>query len=428
MSWFDLIALLFCLSAVFGWLNHKLLRMPHSVGLLIMGLAASLLLVLADVVLPGEKLYEGLRQTLTQIDFTKLVMDGMLAFLLFAGALNVDVPRLWERIWPIAALAMIGTIVSTVVMAIAFWAIAIALSLPLPFSWALVFGALISPTDPIAVLSMMKNARLPERVRVEVEGEALLNDGVGVVLFTLFLGLALHSAGSDKGISGALMSLAWQAGGGLVLGALTGYLAYRMMRAIDDFPVEVMITLALVTGTYAVAHKLGMSGPLAVVAAGLLTGHRTKRLAMDDVTRRYISGLWTVIDEVLNSVLFLLIGLEVVVLHFDLSILALALIAIPTALLARLAAVSTPLLIFHWSGLVSIRHVPFLTWAGIHGGISVALALSLPANAQRPIILAATYAVVLFTLIVQGPSLGWVARRTLQFDENADSGTEEQST
>lgn len=413
MSWLELVALLFTLSALFGWLNLRLLHMPHTVGLLIMGLAASLLLVLVNLIWPGMELYRQLHRVLAQIDFTKLVMDGMLAFLLFAGALNVNIAQLRERMWPVIMLALVGTVVSTLVVAFAFWALAQLLGYPLSLAWSLVFGALISPTDPIAVLSMMKNARSPEKLRTETEGEALFNDGIGVLLFTLLLGLASNTGPGELHVGSALAHLAWETGGGLGLGACAGYLAYRMMRAIDDFPVEVLITLALVSGTYALAHALGMSGPLAVVAAGLFTGHRTRHEAMGDETRGYVNGLWTVIDEVLNSILFLLIGLEVIVLQFRPSIVTLALTAIPVVLVARLAAVSAPLLILKRSSLVSARHVPFLTWAGIHGGISVALALSLPPGEQRPVILAATYAVVLFTLTVQGPTLGWMARRTL---------------
>lgn len=413
MSWFDLIALLLVLSAVFGWINLRVLHLPHSVGLLIMGLAASLILVAVDALWPGAAVYTDLRHALGRIDFSKLVMDGMLAFLLFAGALNVDIGLLRDRIWPTLALAIIGTCVSTVLVALAFWAVAGMFGYAMPFAWTLVFGALISPTDPIAVLSMMKNARVPQRLRAEAEGEALLNDGIAVVLFTVLLGLALHGQQTGDTVAHAGLRLLWEVAGGLGLGAATGYLAYRMLHAVDNFPVEVLITLALVTGTWALAHKLGTSGPLAVVAAGLLTSHRARPLAMGDETERYVIGLWTVIDEVLNSVLFLLIGLEVVVLSFKPSVIVLALLAVPITLLARLVAVSAPMLVLQGSRLTSWRHVPFLTWAGIHGGISVALALSLPANDQRPVILAATYAVVLFTLIVQGPSLGWMARRTL---------------
>ncbi|GJE33503.1 Na(+)/H(+) antiporter NhaP [Methylobacterium oxalidis] len=246
-----------------------------------------------------------------------------------------------------------------------------------------------------------------------MQGEALFNDGVGIVLFTVLLGFAAGMHSETSSATSVAHLLLQEACGGLLLGVVTGYVAYRAMRTIDDFPVEVLITLALVAGTYALAQKLHTSGPLAVVAAGLLVGDRAPRDAMSERTQGYVSALWTLIDEVLNSVLFLLIGLEVLVLRFETNSLILALAAVPIVLLARLIAVSAPLLGFRWSGNLSARNVPFLTWAGVRGGISVALALSVPESEAKPVILAATYAVVLFTIIVQGSTLGVVARRTL---------------
>jgi CPA1 family monovalent cation:H+ antiporter len=413
ISLFDLAALLLTLSALFGWLNHRLVRLPHTIGLLVMGLAASLLLVLLDLIFPGRQLYEQLKQPLTQIDFTQVMMNGMLAFLLFAGAINLDVSALRDRAWPVAFLALVGTAISTLIVGAAFFGAARVLGFPLPLVWAFVFGALISPTDPVAVLSTLKNVKVPPALEVEMQGEALFNDGVGVVLFTALVAIAAGSGGDANGFWALLESVLREAFGGLALGALMGYAAYRAMRAIDDFPVEVLITLALVTGTYALAQKLGTSGPLAVVAAGLLIGERAPRYAMSDRTRTYVSALWTLIDEVLNSVLFLLIGLEVLVLRFEPSALWLAVAAVPIVLFARVISVSTPLMAFRWSDKLSARNVPFLVWAGLRGGISVALALALPDSPWKSAILAATYAVVLFTIIVQGSTLGIVARRTL---------------
>lgn len=414
ISIFDLAALLLTLSALFGWLNHRFLRMPHTIGLLVMGLLASLALVGLDLAFPGQHLYEDLTKVLGQVDFTDVVMNGMLAFLLFAGAMSLDLRMLRDRAWPVAALALVGTLISTAIVGAAFWAAAGAIGRPVPLTWAFVFGSLISPTDPVAVLATLKNVKVPEALEVEMQGEALFNDGIGIVLFTVLVAFAAGSAGEATSAGGIATLLLQEAGGGLVLGAVTGYVAYRAMRAIDDFPVEVLITLALVAGTYALAQKLGASGPLAVVAAGLLVGDRAPRDAMSERTQGYVSALWTLIDEVLNSVLFLLIGLEVLVLRFEFGGLALAACAVPIVLVARMVAVSTPLLMFRWSGNLSARNVPFLTWAGVRGGISVALALSIPESDAKPAILAATYAVVLFTIIVQGSTLGMVARRTLR--------------
>lgn len=412
MSIFELTALLLTLSASFGWLNRRYVHLPHAIGLLAMGLVASLLLLLIGLVFPDEHLQGQLSQTLDQIDFTNVVMNGMLAFLLFAGSINVNLSALRERAWPIATMAIVGTIVSTVLVGVGFWGISRIVGYPMPIVAALIFGALISPTDPVAVLSMLKNVRVPESLQVEMQGEALFNDGVGVVLFALLVGV-VEGTGAPAGPSEVLQYLLQEAVGGLLIGLITGFLAYRAMRAIDDYPVEVLITLALVTGTYALAQQLGTSGPLSVVAAGLLIGDRATRYAMSERTESYVTALWTLIDEVLNSVLFLLIGLEVIVLHFAADTFFLAIAAIPLVLLARLAAVSVPLVAFKSTGRLQLRNVPFLVWAGVRGGISVALALSLPNDATKPAVLAATYAVVIFSLIVQGSTLGVVARITL---------------
>ena len=417
LSIFDLAALLLTLSAIFGWLNARFLGLPHSIGMLTMGLAASLALLGAEVAFPSVAFFNELETTLRSIDFTDLVMDGMLAFLLFAGALNVDLNAMRDRAWQVAFLALVGTLISTAIVGSGAWAISGALGYDLPLAWAMVFGALISPTDPVAVMSTLKTVRVPKRLHVEVEGELLFNDGVGVVLFTLLLGVAAGGGDEDFGVTHAIEAILVEAGGGLALGTVTGYVAYRAMRAIDDFPVEVLITLGLVTATYALAQSLGVSGPLSMVSAGLLIGHRAPRDAFSDRTQSYVTALWTLIDEVLNSVLFLLIGLEVLLLNTAEISIGLSLLAVPLVLGARLVAVSTPLLLFGWTRRLNARSVPFLTWAGVRGGISVALALALPDVPAKPGILAATYAVVLFSIIVQGSTLARVARATLDIPD-----------
>jgi CPA1 family monovalent cation:H+ antiporter len=413
MSLFDVSALLLTLSALFGWINRRFLHLPRSIGLLLMGLIVSALLATTGALLPDAPGYVSLRDALQQIDFTGVVMNGMLAFLLFAGALNVRVPLLWERAGPVASLAFIATLISTAIVGVAFFAVAQLWHYQLPLAWSLVFGALISPTDPVAVLSTLERVHLPKPLRVEIEGEALLNDGVGVVLFTFLLALASGERG-QLDVGHALLDLLREAGGGLVLGCVTGYIAYRAIRTIDDFAVEVLITLALVMATYTLAARLGTSGPLAVVAAGLLFGERAPRDAMSERTEGYVTALWTLIDEVLNSVLFLLIGLEIVLLPFVPGAIWLGVCAIPIVLIARFIAVWPPLLWPAWRDKLSVRNVPFLTWAGVRGGISVALALSLPDTPHKATILMATYAVVLFSILAQGSTLPIVARMTVQ--------------
>jgi CPA1 family monovalent cation:H+ antiporter len=415
MTSFDLAALLLTLAAAFGWINARFVRLTHTTGLLVLGLAASLLLALLGAAFPGEARIAALRTALLQIDFTDVVLNGMLAFLIFASALNLDLARLRRRAWPIAALALIGTTLSTALVGAAIaWASA-ALGQPLPFAWALVFGALISPTDPVAVLATLRTVTIPPDLRIEMQGEALFNDGVGIVLFTVLLAIAAGGGPSAPvDILDVARSFAQQAGGGLLLGVVAGYIGYRAIRTLDNRQVEVLITLAVVTGSYAAARRLDASGPLAMVAAGLLIGDRAPRDAMSERTARYVKALWTLLDDILNSVLFLLIGLEVLVLHFRSGGLLVAVAAIPIALLARLISVALPLLLFPARIGLSLTNLPFLTWAGTRGGISVALALSLPDSPTRPVIVAATYAVVLFTIVVQGATLGAVARRTIR--------------
>ncbi len=416
MAHFDLAALLLALAAALSWLNFKVLRLPHEIGLVVTGLAVSLLLVVARHLIPGRWTGSPLAGLLGQVDFTDVVMNGMLAFLIFAGALTLDLQALKRRAFTVATLAVVGTALSTAVVGVAFWEAARLIVHPLSLAWALVFGALISPTDPVAVVSTLKHVRIPAAIETEMQGEALFNDGIGIVIFTVLVGFA--SGGGDPGPGGIALDLLREAGGGIALGIGFGYAAYRAMRSLDDHQTEVLITLALVTGTYAVAQSLGASGPLAVVAAGLLIGEKAPRDAMSDKTAGYVTKLWTLIEDVLNSVLFLLIGLEMAVLSFALGDGLLALAAIPCVLLGRLAAVSLPIP-FRSDVPRAIRNVPFLTWAGVRGGISVALALALPDGAPKTAILAATYAVVIFTVVVQGSTLGPLARRTLERPEAA---------
>ena len=412
LSIFQIVAALLTLTAVFAWVNHRLLQLPSNVGLLLMGLAASLVLIGFELLLPNVAIFEDLHSFVETLDFSSALLNGMLAFLLFAGALQIDLSMLRDRAWTVGVMATLGVVISTIVIAIAFWAAARILAFPMPFAWALVFGALISPTDPIAVLGVLKQARVAKTLEMDMAGESLFNDGVGVVLFTILLAAAT-AAGSRGGIDFTTLARLFfvEALGGGVLGLATGYLAYQAMRAIDEYSIEVLISLALVTATYAVASRLHVSGPIAVVVAGVLIGNRGAAFAMSETTQRYLFGFWNLIDEILNSVLFLLIGLEVLVLQFDSSLAPLALIAVPIVLLARFIAVAVPVV------LLSLRQhfvkgtIPILTWGGVRGGISVALALSIPAVAERPLLLAATYAVVLFTIIVQGLSLPAVVKQ-----------------
>jgi CPA1 family monovalent cation:H+ antiporter len=410
MSQFELVAMLLILTATFSWVNVKLAVMPHTIGLLVMGLSASLIVIGAEAVMPGLFNYEGLSVLLRQVDFQQTVLEGMLAFLLFAGALHVDVVSLRSRALTIGTMASLGVVASTAIIGSVVWAASDLLGVTISLPWALVFGALISPTDPVAVLATLKAVKVPKGLKIVMTGETLFNDGVGVVLFAVLV----HAATGDEfGAFQVAEMFVVEAFGGAALGAVTGYVAYRAMRAIDDYSIEVLISLALVVGTYAIASRLIVSGPLAVVVAGLLVGSRGPRDALSEETQRYLFGFWTLVDEMLNSVLFLLIGLEVLVLRFEPAFGWLMALAVPLVLVARLIAVSGPVLLLGMFRKFESGTIPVLTWGGLRGGISVALALSLPEGAEKSALLAATYGVVLFSLIVQGLSLRAVIQRVL---------------
>jgi CPA1 family monovalent cation:H+ antiporter len=411
MSQFELIAILLVLTATFSWVNFRLAFLPHTIGLLVMGLGASLVVIGAEAAMPGLFNYEGLTALLRQVHFQQTVLEGMLAFLLFAGALHVDVVSLRSRALTIGTMASLGVVVSTAIIGCVVWAAADLLGVAISLPWALVFGALISPTDPVAVLATLKEVKVPAELKILMTGETLFNDGVGVVLFAVLVHAA-QGDGFDAFQVGQMFVV--EALGGAALGAVTGYGAYRAMRAIDDYSIEVLISLALVVGTYAIASRLVVSGPLAVVVAGLLVGSRGPRDALSEETQRYLFGFWTLIDEMLNSVLFLLIGLEVLVLRFEPAFGWLMMLAVPLVLVARLAAVSGPVLLLGLFRKFGRGTIPVLTWGGLRGGISVALALSLPEVEEKSALLAATYAVVVFTLIVQGLSLRAVIKRVVR--------------
>lgn len=411
LSVFDLIAILLVLTAVFGWINHVLIKLPHTIGLLLMGLVASLVLIGIEVAWPQVHLYEDLTILLRRIDFRATVLNGLLAFLLFAGALHVDLSLLRSRAWAVGIMATAGVAISTVIIGAGLWWISGLLGGALPLTWALVFGSLISPTDPVAVLSTLKAVKVPETLEADMSGESLFNDGVGVVVFTVLLAVA--AGAGEGGVSATHIAELFfvEALGGALLGFVTGYIAYRSMRAIDSYPLETLISLAVASGTYAAALRFHMSGPIAVVVAGILIGNRGPQDAMSDLTQRYVFGFWQLVDEILNSILFLLIGLEVLVVSFDPAFAWISLASIPLVLVARFLAVAIPVLGLQTRQSFASGTIPVLTWGGLRGGISIALVLSLPDVAEKPLLLAATYAVVVFTIVVQGLSLRSVVKR-----------------
>lgn len=402
LSHFDAAAILIVLAAVLGYVNHRTLRLPASVGLTFMGAVASLLVIATDHLVPGIGLSPLVTGFLSHIDFHATLMNGMLSFLLFAGALHINWTAMKAGFWPILLLSTIGTVLSTALVGAGFFALSSLIGFQVPFAWCLVFGALISPTDPVAVMAVMKHACVPPTLQATVAGESLFNDGVGVVIFGIVLAIALGDGDFSPGHAGLEFLL--ETGGGIVLGLVTGGIAYIAMRSIDDYNVEVMITLALVMGGYSLANVLQISGPVAMAVAGLIVGNAAVADAMSDTTRDYVLKFWALVDEILNAVLFLLIGLEVIAIPGDWRILIIAAAAIPLVLVARAASVAGPLLVLHPFQSLGKLAMPTLVWGGLRGGISIALALSL--SGSQPVILAATYIVVLFAVLVQGGSIG----------------------
>ncbi len=413
LSLFEIAASLLALSALFGWVNHRFVRLPHTIGLLVMALVASLALLGAEWLMPGLGITDTVQAAIGQIDFYSAVMEGMLAFLLFAGALHIDFDFLRDQKWAIGIMASAGVVLSTFIVGVGFWYLSGLFGLQLPFAWALVFGALISPTDPVAVLSLLKSINVPHALEAKIAGESLFNDGVGVVVFTILLAVAVGAGNGHIDAMHVAELFFVEAGGGALLGLFTGWLAYRIMATMDEYTLEILVSLGVVAGTYALAQRLHLSGPIAVVIVGLLVGNRGARIGMSEQTRQYLFSFWELIDEVLNSVLFLLIGLEVLVLTFDPSFGWLAVCAIPLVLCARFAAVSVPIMTLSYWLKFTRGAIPVLTWGGLRGGISVALALSLPDIEYKPLILTATYVVVLFSIIVQGLTVKAVVNRTV---------------
>ena len=426
LSLFEIAAMMLVLSALFGWINHAFLKLPHTIGLLIMALVASFVLLALQAVFPSLGLTQTMQSAIGQIDFNETVMNGMLAFLLFAGALHVDMAFLKSRRWAIGLMATVGVLISTAIVGTGFYFATHLVGLGIPFIWALVFGALISPTDPVAVLSILKTVTMPRELEAKIAGESLFNDGVGVVVFTIILAIAMGSTGGHGADAMGVVDVAElflvEAVGGAILGFVMGWLAYHAMAMIDEHAIEILITLGVVAGTYALAGRINLlghhlSGPIAVVVAGLLIGNKGAEYAMSEKTRTYLFGFWEMIDEILNSVLFLLIGLELLILGNQISPgtgLLLVLLSIPLVLFARLIAVTIPMRFLGIFKSFTKGAIPVLTWGGLRGGISVALALSLPATvAAKPIILAATYGVVVFSIIVQGLTVKQVVQRTV---------------
>ena len=404
LSAFDMAAILVVASALLGWFNHHFLKLPHVIGLTVMGALGAIGLMVANTVIPGITLDDTVARLLQQLNFTDTLLQGMLSFLLFAGALHVDLERLRSAWLPVLLLSTVGVIVSTVLVGLAVWGVGLLLGLSIAPIWYFVFGALIAPTDPVSVLGVLKEENVPLSLQSAVAGESLFNDGVGIVVFTILLGAAV--TGADFSLSEGARLFAIEAGGGVLVGLAAGYVGYRALAGMDEYAIEVLITLAVVMGGYALCSALHISGPLAMAVAGLLIGNHGVTYAMSDVTRDYVIKFWELVDELLNSVLFLLIGLELIALVPGVDEVIMAIVAIPLTLAARAVAVASSTKLIPAARLQQQGAARVLWWGGLRGGISIALALSLPAGPVRDLVLAATFGAVLFSVLVQRATLG----------------------
>ncbi|MDP6473362.1 MAG: sodium:proton antiporter [Alphaproteobacteria bacterium] len=416
-SFLNAAAVIVTLAALFGYINHRWLGLPHAIGIVVIALLASLGAIALDAIFPALALQQSVRAILADIDFHDVLMKGMLSFLLFAGALHVNLDDLLSRKWAIGTMATAGVLMSTFMVGFAVYGVSSALGIAIPLTYCLVFGALIAPTDPVAVLGILKTVKLPQSLEAKIAGESLFNDGVGVVVFIIMVAIAGGGGGHGGESVGALDVIrlfAQEALGGAALGLAAGYIAYRAMKSIDEHNLEVLITLALVMLTYGVAAALHLSGPIAVVIAGLLIGNRGTRLAMSEKTRDHVQKFWSLLDEIMNSALFLLIGFEVFALSISGNVVALMIIAIPIALAARFISVATPLTLLSLRRDFTKGAIPVLTWGGLRGGISVALVLSLPQSAIKDTLLAVTYGVVIFSIVVQGLTVKFVVKHMVK--------------
>ena len=408
MKLFEITAILMVLTALFSYINYRVLRMPTTIGVMFIALAVSLGIVALGWL--GMDIGQaGVARILETIDFNQALLHGMLSFLLFAGAMHIKLEDLTGQKWVITVLATVGVVASTFIVGGLTWIVLNLLKIPASFIYCLLFGALISPTDPVAVIGILKTAGVPKSLETTIAGESLFNDGIGVVVFMIILELAM--GGGEVTAGRVTLLFLEEAVGGVLLGLAIGVLAYQMLKRVNNYQVEVIITLALVMGGYALADRIHTSGPIAIVVAGLLIGNQGRAFAMSEITRQRLDDFWELVDEILNALLFLLIGLEVLVMPFTRELLIVSLLAIIITLFARWASVGGAVLIMRQFRPFSPGAVKILTWGGLRGGIAVALALSIPPVPERTTIITITYIIVVFSIVIQGMTLGRLVDR-----------------
>ncbi|HMG66863.1 MAG TPA: sodium:proton antiporter [Chitinophagaceae bacterium] len=407
-DFYSILTILVVLTAVFSYINYRFIRLPATIGIMLIALLASLCIVIIGSFYP--LLLRHFTGVVKSIDFEDVLMRVMLSFLLFAGALHVDIHKLRKEIIPIISFSTIGVLISTACIGVIVYLLFKVFSFNIPFIYCLLFGALISPTDPIAVLGILRKAKISASLETKIVGESLFNDGVGIVVFITIFEIARLGPGNVP-----FLQIAWlflkEAGGGVVWGIVLGYAGFYLLRSIDQYQVEVLITLAMVMGGYLLATSFHVSGPLAMVVAGIITGNIGMAKAMSVTTRDYLKKFWELIDEILNAVLFILIGFEMLIISIKGNLLWICFTAPLVILFARWLSVSIPILLLSFKRTFEKNSIAILTWGGLRGGISVALAFSLPAYMHREEFLSITYVVVIFSIVVQGLTIGKMARK-----------------
>ncbi|MDQ3112360.1 MAG: sodium:proton antiporter [Bacteroidota bacterium] len=408
MDFFVLFSVLISLAAVFSYINIKWLHLPSGIALMLMGAVISFGLIITSRFSPGFVTY--IQAQLSTIDFSEFILGILLSFLLFAGSLHVSYQQLKKSAVSIITFSTIGVLISTLLVGSGTYFLFRLFGENISFIYCLLFGSLISPTDPIAVLGILKKAGISKSVEIKITGESLFNDGVGVVIFATILQIIVQ--GSENASVGSVLTLfAREAIGGILVGFIIGYAGYKLMKSIDHFQTEILLSLAMVMGGYSLCHYLHVSGPLAMVVAGIFTGYKGLREAMSDTTRDYLEKFWEVTDEILNSVLFMLIGLQLVILTFQWYYFVIGLIIAISMIFFRYISLWIPSILFRFKNTLEPKTLSIMAWGGLRGGISIALALSMPAGDYKDAFVMITYTVVLFSIIVQGMTMGKIVRK-----------------
>ena len=413
MTNFQTIAILLTFAALGAYVNKRFLHLPTSAGMMLLALLISWAAMgaahLGWIDLTQASAF------ISNIDFSSLFLHGMLSFLLFAGALQIDLGELKKYRSVVALLATVGVVLATFMTGTLVWGVAHQLGFKMPYLYALLFGALIAPTDPVAVLGILKESAVAKSLRLKISAESLLNDGVSVVTFLILLNLiAYPQEAADLSLGNITALILWQGIGSIALGLGLGWAAYNLLRGIDDYKTEVLLTLALVSGGYSFAEAIKVSAPITMVIAGLVIGNHGRAFVMSDRTRKHLDMFWELIDDILNAVLFALIGLEIMIVPFTENLWVIGILAIAATLIGRFVSVAIPIRLLKSRIRFEKGAVTLLTWGGLRGGISIAMALSLPASPYKNILLDMTYLTVVFSVMFQGTTFGYVVRKTVR--------------